>query len=198
MPDTRVVLATIGAPHGVRGEVRVRAWTDEPMALKDYAPLTLPDGRPVAIVSLRPHKDALVARLQGVDTREAAALLTNLDILVPRDALPEAEEGEFLLDDLIGLRARSADGGDWGRVVATHDFGAGEVLEIAPPGRNGTGRTAMIPFSEAAVPEIDVEAGTLIVEPVAAGLVDPEDDAQGDDAEGGDAEGGDAPPSGAR
>ena len=171
MPD-RVTLATIGAPHGVRGEVRVRAFTDDPMALRDYAPLTLPDGRAVEIASLRPHKASLVARLKGVDTREAAAALTNLDILAPRDALPEAEEGEFYLDDLIGLRAVS-DGCDWGTVVAVHDFGAGEIVEIKPP----KGMTVMIPFSEAAGPAIDIEAGTLTVEPVAAGLVDVEDDA---------------------
>ena len=176
-----VTLATIGAPHGVRGEVRLRAWTDDPMALRDYAPLALSDGRPVEIVALRPHKgDTLVARLKGVATREAAAALTNLDLLVPRDALPEPDEGEFLLDDLIGLRALSADGRAWGAVVAVHDFGAGEVLEIKPP----KGPTAMIPFTEAAVPEIDVAGGTLTVEPLAAGLEDaPEDE---DDAEAGD------------
>ena len=179
----RVVLATIGAPHGVRGEVRVRSWTDDPMALRDYAPLALPDGRGIAIASLRPHKgDVLVARLRGIDTREAAAALTNLDLSVPRSALPdEADEDEFYLDDLVGLRVASADGRDWGEVVAVHDFGAGEVLELKPP----KGRTVMIPFSEAAVPTIDVEAGTLAVEPVAAGLEDvPDDDVATPDGRG--------------
>lgn len=180
-----VVVATIGAPQGVRGEVRMRPWTDDPMALRDYAPLTLPDGRTVEIVSLRPHKgDMHVARLRGVDTREAAAALTNLDLSVPRAALPPVEEDEFLLDDLVGLAAVSADGRGWGTVVAVHDFGAGEVLELKPE----RGPTAMIPFSEAAVPEIDVEAGTLTVEPVAAGLEDAPDGVNaGEDAEGSDA-----------
>ena len=164
----RVVVATIGAPHGVRGELRVRAWTGEPLAIRDYAPLTLEGGRVLELVSARPHKNGLVCRFRGVDTREAAALLTNEELHAPRDALPPEEEGEFYLDDLIGLDARDTDGAPRGRVVAVHDFGAGEVLEIKPP----EGRTVLIPFSEAAVPEIDLDAGTLTVEPVAAGLVD--------------------------
>ena len=166
-PDALVVVATIGAPQGVRGEVRVRPWTDDPMSLTRYRPLLLPDGRAVEMTALRPHKgEMFVARLKGVDGREAAAALTNLDLRVPRDALPPVEDDEFLLDDLVGLRATSTDGHAWGEVVAVHDFGAGEVLELKPEG----GRTVMIPFSEAAVPEIDVDAGTLTVEPVAAGL----------------------------
>lgn len=172
--DDLVVVATIGAPQGVRGEVRVRPWTDDPVALKRYAPLTLPDERTVEITSLRPHKgDMHVARLRGVNTREAAAALTNLDLSVPRSALPPVDEDEFLLDDLVGLAASSADGRGWGTVVAVHDFGAGEVLELKPE----RGPTAMIPFSEAAVPEIDLEAGTLTVEPVTAGLEDAPDGA---------------------
>ena len=168
----RVVIATVGAPHGVRGEVRVRPWTDEPLAIRDYAPLTLPDGRELKLVSARPHKAMLVCRFEGVGTREAAAALTNLEISVPRDALPEGEDGEFYLDDLIGLDVRSADDVAWGQVVAVHDFGAGEVVEIKPP----KGRTVLIPFSEAAVPEIDLDGGTMTVEPVAAGLVDVDDE----------------------
>ena len=168
-PRDLVVVATIGAPQGVRGEVRVRPWTHDPMSLKRYHPLLLPDGREVEVAALRPHKgDMLVARFRGIASREAAAALTNLDLSVPRGVLPEVDEDEFLLDDLIGLVASSADGRAWGEVVAVHDFGAGEVLELRLEG----GRTAMIPFSEAAVPEIDVEAGTLTVEPVAAGLED--------------------------
>ena len=168
-----MVVATIGAPQGVRGEVRVRPWTDDPMSLKRYRPLLLPDGRAVEVTALRPHKgDTFVARLKGVDDREAAAALTNLDLSVPRGALPPVEEDEFLLDDLVGLHASSADGRAWGEVVAVHDFGAGEVLEL----KAEAVRTVMIPFSEAAVPEIDLEAGALTVEPIAAGLEDAPDE----------------------
>ena len=169
--DERVVIATIGAPHGVRGEVRVRSWTREPLAIRDYKPLTLPDGRTLRLESARTHKNALVCRFEGVDTREAAAALTNLELSVSRDALPEEEDGEFYLDDLVGLAASDVGGKPLGLVVAVHDFGAGEVLEIKPP----KGRTSLIPFSEAAVPEIDLDAGTLTVEPLAAGLVDGEE-----------------------
>ena len=167
-PDERVIVATFGAPHGVRGEVRVKPWTDEPLAICDYTPLTLEAGRTLTLISAREHKSMLVCRFAELRSREDAAALTNRDLLAPRSAMPELEEGEFFLDDLVGLRAVGADGTDRGEVIAVHDFGAGDILELKP----ARGRSVMIPFSEAAVPEIDMNAGTLTVEPVAAGLVD--------------------------
>lgn len=171
MSDDFVVMATIGAPVGVRGEVRVKPYVDDPATLRDYSPFTLPDGRTLALTAARPQKAMLVCRFKGVDTREAAAALTNLDIAVPRDRLPEPEEDEFYLDDLIGLAVRGPDDEPLGKVVAAHDFGAGDILEIKPP----KGRTVMIPFDENAVPELDVESGWLRVEPIAAGLADDDD-----------------------
>ena len=176
MSDDLVVMATIGAPVGVRGEVRVKPYVDDPATLRDYSPFTLPDGRALALASVRPQKAMLVCRFKGVDTREAAAALTNLDIAVPRDRLPEPDEDEFYLDDLVGLAVRGPDGEELGEVVAAHDFGAGDVLEFKPP----KGRTVMIPFDENAVPELNVEAGWLRVDPLAAGLV--EDEPGGDGA----------------
>ena len=173
--DDRVVVATIGAPHGVRGEVRLKPWTDDPLAIRDYAPLTLADGRALTLLSARAQKNMLVCRFGELRNREDAAALTNHDLLAPRSAMPEPEEDEFFLDDLIGMKAVDANGAAHGEVIAVHDFGAGDILELKPE----RGRSVMIPFSEAAVPAIDVDAGTLTVEPVAAGLVDAEPEGDG-------------------
>ena len=168
-----VVMATVGAPVGVRGEVRVKPYADDPAALRGYSPFLLPDGRALHLLAARPQKQMLVCRFRGVDTREAAAALTNLDLAVPRNRLPEPDKDELYLDDLVGLAVRGLADEPMGEVVAAQDFGAGDILEVKPPG----GRTAMIPFSEAAVPELDIESGWLRVDPVAAGLVDEDTDA---------------------
>ena len=173
MSDDLVVMATIGAPVGVRGEVRVKSYADDPAALRGYSPFLLPDGRALHLLAARPQKQMLVCRFRGVDTREAAAALTNLDLAVPRDRLPEPDPDEFYMEDLVGLEVRGPDDEPMGEIVAAHDFGAGDILEVKPP----RGRTAMIPFSETAVPELDIEAGWLRVDPVAAGLVDEDTDA---------------------
>lgn len=130
----RILIARIGAPHGVRGEVRLFIFAQDPEAVLDYAPLTDADGRRVfRIVALRPAKEHFVARLAGVEDRNAAEALTNVDLYVPRDALPEAEdEDTFYHADLIGLRVEDEAGATLGTVTALHDFGAGDVLEYMP------------------------------------------------------------------
>ena len=177
--DDLVVMATLGAPVGVRGEVRVKPYLDDPVAFRGYSPFLLPDGRSLECLSARPQKQMLVCRFRGVDTREAAAALTNLDLSIPRSRLPEPDEDEFYLDDLVGLRVRGPNDEPMGEVIAAHDFGAGDILEIRPPKTTGSGRTAMIPFDESAVPEIDLDAGWLRVDPLAAGLLDEEPSGDG-------------------
>ncbi|SCW87474.1 16S rRNA processing protein RimM [Ancylobacter rudongensis] len=164
MPHDRVLLARIGAPHGVRGEVRLFIFAADPAALQDYAPLTDEAGtRTFRIKTLRPAKDHFVARLEGVDSREAAEALTNQGVYVARDLLPEPdEEDDFYQADLIGLAAFTSEGAPFGKVVAVHDFGAGDILEIAP---EAGGKTLMLPFTKAVVPSVDLKAGRLTVEP---------------------------------
>ncbi|GLK70775.1 ribosome maturation factor RimM [Ancylobacter dichloromethanicus] len=168
MPHDRILLARIGAPHGVRGEVRLFVFADDPASLMDYAPLTDEAGaRIFRIGSMRPGKEHFVARLEGVDTREAAEALTNAGIYIARDLLPEPdEEDDFYHADLIGLAAVTTDGAPFGKVVAVHDFGAGDILEIAQEGGGkGGGRTLMLPFTKAVVPGVDLKAGRLTVDP---------------------------------
>src|SRR6266852_6076311 len=129
----RICVAQIGAAHGMRGEVKLRSFTADPMAVKDYGPLESEDGAArFEIEAVRPAKDHLVARLRGVRDRDAAQRLTNVRLFVPRERLPATAADEFYHADLIGLSAVANDGRELGTVVAIHDFGAGDVIEVRP------------------------------------------------------------------
>jgi 16S rRNA processing protein RimM len=159
----RICVAQIGGAHGIRGEVKLKSFTADPMAVKDYGPLMSEDGSAsFEIEALRPAKGHLVARLRGVSDRDAAERLAHLRLFVPRERLPPAGADEFYHVDLIGLVAVTADGTEVGTVVAVHDFGAGDILELRP--RAG-GTTIMLPFTDAFVPAVDVAAGRITVVP---------------------------------
>jgi len=156
-----VLIARFGAPHGVKGDVKLWSFTEDPLGVADYGPLEAADGRTYEIESLRPAKDFLVARVAGVNDRTAAEALRNVELYVPRDRLPEIDEDEtWYVSDLIGLAALGPDGAQVGMVTAVHNFGAGEVIEIAPA---DGGPTIMLAFTESAVPEVDVNAGRMTV-----------------------------------
>ena len=158
----RVCVAQIGAAHGIRGEVRLRSFTGDPMAVTSYGPLESEDGRRrFEIEALRPAKDVFVARLRGVADRDAAEKLTNLRLYVSRDKLPPAEEGEFYHADLVGLSAVTPDGAALGTVTAVLNFGAGDILEI----KSVSGDALLVPFTDTTVPDIDMKAGRMIVVP---------------------------------
>jgi 16S rRNA processing protein RimM len=165
MADGRICLGQIGAPHGVRGEVRLRSFTANPDAITGYGPLETEDGHVVKIESLRAAKDHFVVRLAGVSDRDAAERLTNVKLYVPRERLPAPESAdEFYYADLIGLAVIDGSGNDLGTVLAMHNFGAGDLVEIKPA--NG-GVTKLLPFNEATVPVVDLAAGRIVVEPPA-------------------------------
>jgi 16S rRNA processing protein RimM len=163
MRRDRVCVAQIGAPHGVRGEVRFRIFAEDPAALQRYGPLETEDGaQRFEIETLRPAKDAFVARLRGIADRTAAERLTNVRLYVPREKLPPLDDDEtFYHADLIGLMACDRQGATIGTVTAVHNFGAGDLLEIALP----SGPPMLLPFSAAAVPEVDIAAGRIVVDP---------------------------------
>jgi 16S rRNA processing protein RimM len=154
-------VARIGAAQGLRGEVRLWAFTADPMAIRDYGPLTAEDGRRFTIESLRPGKNFLVARFSGVGDRNAAEMLRNIDLYVARERLPATEADEFYHADLIGLAAVTPDGHTLGTVIAVHDFGAGNLIEIRPE----SGQTLMVSFTAADVPVVDIPGGRLVVDP---------------------------------
>src|SRR6516165_12178175 len=161
MAGARICLGQIGAPHGVHGEVRLHSFTADPAAIATYGPLETEDGRVFTIENLRPAKPALVAKLSGVADRDTAERLANTKLYVPRERLPElAEADEFYHADLIGLRAVDTAGRECGTVVAVHNFGAGDLIELRPA--DGA-RTELLPFDAATVPEVNIADGYLIV-----------------------------------
>ncbi|GGE30085.1 ribosome maturation factor RimM [Agaricicola taiwanensis] len=170
MTSPLVLVAVIGAPHGVRGEVRVKPFTEDAEALKRYGPLGLEDGRTLKVKSLRVQKDMAVVRFDGIDTREAAAALTNARLFVPRECLPEPDDDEtFLHADLIGLRVEKEDGSTVGEIVAVPNFGAGDLLEVRP---SAGGKTIYLPFTLAFVPTVDLAGGKVVVTEGAFGEAD--------------------------
>jgi 16S rRNA processing protein RimM len=160
MSSDRVLLGVVAAPHGVRGLVRIKSFTGDPMAVAAYGPLSDEAGKKVyRVEALSAARGAVLARIEGVADRTAAEALRGLRLYVERRRLPDAGEREWYEADLIGLSAIGRDGRDWGKVVAFHDFGAGSVMEVSGG--------AMLPFTDEAVPEIDVAGGKVLVEPPA-------------------------------
>jgi 16S rRNA processing protein RimM len=160
-----ILVGVFGAAHGIRGEVRVKSYTADPAAIGTYGPLRDASGtRSFVLEALRSAgKDMLVTRVKGVADRNAAEALNGIELFVSRDALPPPEEEEFYQADLIGLHVENGRGELLGSVVALHDFGAGDILEIAPaPGAPDT-NTAMLAFTRALVPLVDVAAGRIVV-----------------------------------
>lgn len=156
-----ICVAKIGAAHGVRGEVKLWPFTEDPMAVVDYGPLSTKDGaRQFEVVRARVAKDHLVATLKGVTTRNDAERVNGIELYIPRDRLPATEEGEYYHADLIGLRAIDAKGDEIGKVLAIHNFGAGNIIEIAP----SQGPTLLLPFNNTVVPTVDLANGHVVVE----------------------------------
>lgn len=171
----RILVGVIGAPHGVRGEVRLKSYTSDPRTIADHPALWSQNGgRTFKIVNARLLKDdMLVVRFDGIADREAAQSLTNLSLFVDRATLPPAEEDEFYHADLIGLRAADEQGEAIGVVVAMQNFGAGDLIEVAPP----QGETFYVPFTRTFVPHVDIAGGVLTL---AEGALPGDDDAQPD------------------
>ena len=169
MPKGRILLGVVAAPHGVRGLVRIRSFTEDPMAIGTYGPLSDETGRKMyRVEALSAVKGAVLARIEGVADRAAAEALRGLRLYVERSALPGTAEREWYEADLIGLSAVGRDGRDWGKVLAFHDFGAGLTMEIS--GGEASRSSLMLPFTDEAVPEIDVDGGKVLVDPPAGVL----------------------------
>ena len=145
----------------MRGAVKLWTFTEDPLAVKHYGPLTTKDGtRQFEVAQAREAKDHLVATLKGIATREDAERLNGLELYIARDKLPETDEGEYYHADLIGLAAVTSANEPLGRVIAIHNFGAGDIIEIAP--LHGT--TLLLPFTNAVVPTVDLTSGRVVIE----------------------------------
>ena len=156
-----ICVARIGAAHGVRGAVKLWTFTEDPLAVKVYGPLVTKDGaRQFEVTHAREAKGHLVATLKGIGTREEAERLNGIELYIARDKLPATDENEYYHADLIGLDAVNAANEPLGRVIAIHNFGAGDIIEIAP----AHGATMLLPFTNAVVPSVDLAGGRVIIE----------------------------------
>ncbi|NLH83178.1 MAG: ribosome maturation factor RimM [Phyllobacteriaceae bacterium] len=162
MSDEPILVGRIGAAHGIKGEVRLKSFTDPVDAIADYGPLRLPDGHTLTLERLRPQGEMLVVKFREIADRNAAERLTNRDLFVPRSALPEPEDEEtFYHADLIGLDVVDAAGTGFGAVVAVQDYGAGDLLEIRAVG----GKSFLLPFTRAFVPVVDLAGRRVVIAP---------------------------------
>ncbi|MDP6603499.1 MAG: ribosome maturation factor RimM [Rhodospirillales bacterium] len=173
MVNKLICVGILTGARGLRGEVRIKSFTGAVADIATYGPLTDGSGtREFRLAVSGLVKGHVVARIEGVDDRDAALALKGTRLFVARDALPEPPKDEYYHADLIGLSTvRKAGGGGpdeaFGTVSAVHDFGAGDILEID----RGDGEKIMVPFTRAAVPEVDLAGGRLIIDPP-AGIVD--------------------------
>ena len=161
MTRAPVLVGVVTAAHGIAGELRVKSFTADPLALGGYGPLTTADGRQFRIAALRRHRaDELILRLDGVTTRNAAEQLKGCQLYVPRAALRDPEPGEYYHADLVGLRAEDVSGSDRGRITAVLNYGAGDILEITA----ADGTAELVPFSDSHVPVVDLANGRVVVD----------------------------------
>jgi len=156
-----ICVASIGAAHGVRGAVKLWTFTEDTLAVRHYGPLSTKDGmRQFEVTHVREAKDHLVATLKGVATREDAERLNGIELYIAREKLPATDDDEYYHADLIGLAAVNAANEPVGRVVAIHNFGAGDIIEIAP----AHGPTMLLPFTNAVVPTVDLANDRVVIE----------------------------------
>jgi 16S rRNA processing protein RimM len=170
----RILLAHVASAHGVRGDVTLKTYMDDPHDLATYRPLGDETGaRRFEITSVRVTTKGVVAHVKGIDQRSDAEALRGTGIYVDRTALPPAENGSYYHVDLIGLAAVDPAGTSIGKVIAVENFGAGTMLEIK---RTGVRETEYVPFTDAFVPDVDITHGrVVVVMPVMVGDPEPND-----------------------
>lgn len=154
-----VLVAKIGAPHGVRGQVRVTSFTQDPMAIDDYGPLTSKGGQTFTITKLHSAKNVVVVTFKELTTRELAQSAGSLELFIERDCLPQNNDDEFYIDDLINLDVLDEDQNRIGKIHGISNFGAGDLLEIAPILENGGigSKTWFLEFTKINVPKVNLE-----------------------------------------
>jgi len=159
MSDDLILVGRVAGAFGVKGEVRITSFTAEPMALVDYKTLLREDGQPaLTLTGGRAAKGGVVVRAKEIETREQAEAARGLRLYIPRAILPEPDEDEFYVADLIGMDVVSLEGDLLGKVRSVRDFGAGDLLEVAPI----AGESWWLPFTRDAVPEVQIDAGRIV------------------------------------
>ena len=158
MSDKRILLGRILGPHGLKGEVKIKSFTEAPLDIASYGAVAASDGRLFELVQPRVQGEIVVAAIKGIADRTSAESLRGLELSIDRADLPEPEDDEFYHADLIDLPVVDADGAEVGRVAAFHNFGGGDVMEM----RRGTARV-FVPFTQKMVPSVDVKGGRMVL-----------------------------------
>lgn len=160
--ERRVLMGLVLGAHGIKGTVRVLSYAAVPEDIASYGPLEDESGgRRFSLTVVGKARGAVLAEVEGIGDRDAAAALKGTKLYLERSALPAPADGEFYWDDLVGLRAELIGGTALGEVVAVHDYGGGASLEV----KRETGAPVMVPFTNRAVPVVDLEAGRLVIDP---------------------------------
>lgn len=163
MTENRICVGAIAGAFGVHGEVRLKSFCTSPETIADYQPLFSEDGETSFEISIiKPVKNGFSVRISGISTREQAEALAGTKLFVERSTLPSLPDDEFYHTDLIGLEVLDSGGNVLGRVSLVENFGAGDFLEITGPGLKNP---ALLPFTKASVPNVDLKAGRMIVDP---------------------------------
>ena len=163
MADDRIIVGSLAGAFGVHGDVRLKSYCAEPDAIAGYTPLTRADGAVITTIVLKGMaKGALIARVDGITTKEEADALRGMDLFAQRDQLPSLPDDEFYHADLMGLTAFDTGGAKLGRVKAVQTNGADDLLEIAGTGLKDT---VLVPFTRAIVPTVDLASGRIIIDP---------------------------------
>ena len=162
MNEKRVCLGAVVGAHGIRGEVKVKSWTETDRDIGAYGALQNKDGTKSFVLKVTGHsKELLRCKIKGVVDRNAAEALIGTELYVNRDVLPQLEEEEYYQTDLIGLDViEQSSGQNIGKVVGIYNFGAGDILEIK---LKSTAKTEMIPFTKQYVPEVKIADGCVVI-----------------------------------
>lgn len=162
MSNDRVIVGAFAGAYGVRGEVRLKSFCAVPEDIETYSPLQDDKGRAFTVAVLRPAKNGLIVRVAEIATKEEADALKGVELFAHRDQLPSLPDDEFYHADLIDLQVFDTGGNALGRVKTVQNHGASDLLEIIVPGAS---QTVLLPFTQAVVPTVDLEAGRIIADP---------------------------------
>lgn len=160
--DTRLVeMGVFSSPHGIRGHIKLRSYTENPEDITAYGPLYDKQGNSYTLTITGQTGDALLATVEGINDRTAAERLKNITLYVPRSALPALPAGQYYQDDLCGLQVDTLDGKPFGRILSVHNFGAGPLVNIAL----AEGGEEFMPFNPQTFPTVDLEHKRAVIDP---------------------------------
>ncbi len=159
-PRDQVLVGVIVGAHGIKGEVKLKSFTSDPLNIGRYGPLQSSSGKQFEIAKLKAAKDDFIASLKNVNDRNEAEVLKGTELFVAREKLPKLKSHEAYAHDLMGLDVVLESGSKLGKLVAMPNYGAGDLLEVAV---DGNSETVLIPFTNAFVPQEDFTSGRITV-----------------------------------